>query len=262
MFCREDVAQLKPAPDLFLAALSALQVRPDQALAFEDSPNGVRAAQAAGLRAVGVPNPITSRLGPLPADLTLTSLSDLALPDLLAHFGDTLVLRPEQVEDIPAIRNVEEAAFGRQAEANLVDLSRKRGKSALSLVAVWQGDVLGHVLFTPISLDPPRSNSLSPLSGFGLGPIAVCPADQRTGIGSRLMRAGLEGARGLGGDFVVLLGNPAYYSRFGFKPGRTFGLTSDYGDGDEFQVLELRPSALAGLKGRVKYIPEFKETDC
>ncbi len=119
---------MKPFPDLFLAALSSLHLRPDQALAFEDSPNGVRAAQAAGLRVVGVPNPITARLGPLPAELTLSSLSDLSLQDVLAHFGDTLLLRPETLYDLPAIRLVEEAAFSRSAEAALVDLVRDRGQ--------------------------------------------------------------------------------------------------------------------------------------
>jgi putative acetyltransferase len=76
------------------------------------------------------------------------------------------------------------------------------------------------------------------------------------------MRAGLDHVRHLGYAFVVLLGDPAYYSRFGFKPGRVFGLGSDYGDGNEFQVLELFPGALAGMAGHVKHIPEFKEIGC
>ena len=82
------------------------------------------------------------------------------------------------------------------------------------------------------------------------------------GIGSSLMRSGVELCRAAGYDFIVLLGEPRYYSRFGFTPARDFGLSSDYGDGDEFQVLELRPGSLAGASGKVKYIPEFKEMDC
>ena len=109
-----------------------------------------------------------------------------------------------------------------------------------------------------MTLEPPNAS----LRGLGLGPIAVLPECQRTGIGSRLMRAGLELCRQQGYDFIVLLGDPGYYSRFGFKPARGFGLSSDYGDGDEFQVLELRPGALAGTSGKVKYVPEFKELDC
>ncbi|MGA2489963.1 MAG: N-acetyltransferase, partial [Anaerolineales bacterium] len=96
----------------------------------------------------------------------------------------------------------------------------------------------------------------------GLGPIAVLPECQQTGIGSQLVRRGLELCCQQGFDFIVLLGDPHYYSRFGFRPASGFGLSSDYGDGDEFQVLELRPGVLAGLSGRVKYIPEFKETNC
>ena len=257
VICREDAPRIKPAPDLFLAALSALHLRADRALAFEDSPNGVRAAQAAGLRVVGVPNPITARLGPLPADLTLASLSNLPLPDLLGRFGDSLLLRPETPDDLPGIRLVNERAFPTQAEADLVDLARARGKVALSLAAIAEGQVVGHVLFTPVALDPPRPE-LS--TGLGLGPIAVLPEYQRTGIGSRLMRAGLEHVRRLDYAFVVLLGSPAYYSRFGFTPGRAFGLSSDYGDGDEFQAREIHPGALRGAKAVIKYIQEFAET--
>jgi putative acetyltransferase len=77
-----------------------------------------------------------------------------------------------------------------------------------------------------------------------------------------LMRAGMEACKAQGCDFIVLLGDPHYYSRFGFRPARDFGLTSDYGDGDEFQLLELRPGALEGVSGKVKYIPEFKEMEC
>ncbi|HEX7620303.1 MAG TPA: HAD-IA family hydrolase [Anaerolineales bacterium] len=257
VICREDAPRLKPDPDLFLAALSALHIHADRALAFEDSPNGIKAAKAAGLRVVGVPNSITARLGPLPADLSLASLSDLPLSDLLAHFGDTLALQPETLYDLPGIRLLEEAAFARPAEAILVDLAREQGKSTLSMVAAQDGVVRGHVLFTPITFDPPQPG----LHGLGIGPVAVLPKYQRTGIGSRLMRAGLDHVRRLGYGFVVLLGDPAYYSRFGFRPGRLLGLSCDYGDGDEFQVLELRPAALAGAGGHVKYIPEFEETD-
>jgi HAD superfamily hydrolase (TIGR01509 family) len=258
VICREDAPRLKPDPDLFIAALSALHLRADHALAFEDSPNGAKAARAAGLRVVGVPNSITAHLGPLPADLTLNSLSDLSLPGLLGRFGDSLALRPETPDDLPGIRAVEETAFSRHNEADLVDLARRRGKSALSMVAVQAGGVFGHALFTPVTLDPPHSG----WRGLGLGPIAILPEFQRTGIGSRLMRAGLENVRRLDYGFVVLLGDPAYYSRFGFTPGRLFGLSSDYGDGDEFQALELIPGALAGVRRHVKYIPEFEETGC
>lgn len=172
--------------------------------------------------------------------------------------NSNIKVRPETADDIAAIRRVEEAAFGRPTEADLVDLCRARGKSTLSLVAVDGDTVLGHVLFTPLTFDPPHPGWL----GVGIGPIAVLPEFQRTGIGSRLMTIGLELCRTNGYDFAVLLGDPRYYCLFGFIPAREFGLTSDYGDGDEFQARELRPGALKGAKVKVKYVGEFKELDC
>lgn len=168
----------------------------------------------------------------------------------------TVNVRPELPEDIPGIRVVNERAFPTQAEANLVDLCRRRGKISLSLAAILDGKVVGHVLLTPVSLDPPHPG----WRGLGLGPIAVLPEFQGTGIGSRLMTISLEMCRTQMIDFVVLLGAPRYYTRFGFIPGREFGLSSAYGDGDEFQARELRPGALRGAKAVVKYIPEFAET--
>ena len=261
VIAREDAANGKPAPDLFLAALAALGVTADEALAFEDSPNGVLAARRAGLRVVLVPNPVTARVEIGGADLRLASLAELPLPDLLRKLGATLDIRPEAPADIAAIRAVNRAAFPGPNEAALVDLARARGKAALSLVAVNGGAVLGHVLFSPLSLEAPRPRADAVPRGLGLGPVAVLPERQRTGIGSRLIRAGLDAARRQGYDYVVLLGDPAYYSRFGFRPARAFGLDGDYGDGDEFQAVELRPGALAG-GGRVHYIPEFAESGC
>ena len=163
VICREDAPRLKPEPDLYLAALEAVHTRAGQALAFEDSPNGVKAAKAAGLRVVGVANSITSRLGPLPADLNLGSLSGQPLGGILAHFGDTLSLRPENLYDLPGIHRVEQAAFSRTAEANLVDLARQRGRTTLSMVAVLDGEVVGHILFTPVNVTPRKMD----IAGWG-----------------------------------------------------------------------------------------------
>jgi len=172
--------------------------------------------------------------------------------------NSNIKVRPETAEDIPGIRQVEEAAFGRPTEAGLVDLCRERGKAALSLVAVESVRITGHILFTPVRLDPPHPG----WNGLGIGPIAVLPEFQRTGIGSRLMTIGLEICRTHGYNYIVLLGDPAYYCRFGFIPGREFGLSSDYGDGDDFQARELTPGVLHGAKAVVKYVPEFKEAGC
>lgn len=169
--------------------------------------------------------------------------------------NSTIKVRPELPEDIPAIRQVHEAAFPTKLEADLVDLCRQRSRVILSLVALREGNLVGHVLFTEVTLEPPHPG----WRGLGIGPIAVLPEHQGEGIGSHLMTIGLEMCRSNGIDFVVLLGDPRYYTKFGFIPGREFGLSSDYGDGDEFQARELRPGALRGAKAVVKYIPEFGE---
>jgi HAD superfamily hydrolase (TIGR01509 family) len=254
--CREDVSRIKPAPDLFLAALAALHLRPDEALAFEDSPNGVLAARAAGLRVVAVPNSVTAGAPIQGASLVLASLTELPLPGLLEQID--FDIRPEASDDLASIRQVEQQAFGRFAEADLVDLCRRHGRVTLSLVAVQAGQVVGHILFTPVVLEPPGPDR----GGLGIGPLAVLPEWQRKGIGTRLMQTGLELARQQGYDFIVLLGDPHYYSRFGFLPGKGFGLSSEYGDGDEFQALELHPGAVTGVSRLVRYAPEFAEAGC
>ncbi len=170
--------------------------------------------------------------------------------------ASTIKVRPETEADLPAIRAVNEAAFPGKLEADLVDLCRTRGKIVLSLVALVDSNVVGHVLFTPVTLDPPHPGWM----GLGLGPIAVRPEYQGQGVGSRLMDIGLEICRSNGVDFVVLLGDPGYYLRFGFIPAREFGLSSEYGDLDEFQARELKPGVLREAKARVKYTPEFSET--
>ena len=254
--CCEDVQHVKPDPELYLATLEALQLQAGETLAFEDSPNGILAAKRAGLRVVAVPNPITAQTEIRGTDLLLSSLADLPLEKLLVRFD--LEIHPEAADDIAEIRRVEQSAFDRTTEADLVDLCRQRGQSALSLVAVLEGRIVGHLLFTPLTMFPPAPG----LRGLGLGPVAVLPELHGQGIGSRLILEGLEQCDRQGVDFVVLLGDPRYYTRFGFIPGREFGLSSEYGDGDEFQARELRPSALRGIRARVKYVPEFAETGC
>jgi HAD superfamily hydrolase (TIGR01509 family) len=86
VICREDAPRLKPAPDLYLKAMHSLQLAAAECLAFEDSPNGVLAAKRAGLRVVGVPNPVTVQAGPLKADLVLSSLEELPLGAILERF--------------------------------------------------------------------------------------------------------------------------------------------------------------------------------
>jgi putative acetyltransferase len=163
-------------------------------------------------------------------------------------------VRRERPDDVTAIRRAHEEAFGRLAEADLVDALRARGKATLSLVAVRGERVVGHVLFSAVTIEAGDEVT----AALGLGPMAVLPAHQRAGVGSLLVRAGLEACRRAGHGSVVVLGHPEYYPRFGFVPAARHGLAWEHPAPDEvFMVLELRPGALTGAGGIVRYEPEF-----
>ena len=168
-----------------------------------------------------------------------------------------IIIRPESEEHAQGVRAVVEQAFGRPAEARLVEQLRKKGKASISLVAVDDGKVVGHVLFSPVIL----GEATGGLSVLGLGPVAVLPGHQRQGIGTRLIRAGLEECRQLGAKAVVVLGDPHYYERFGFQPARRFGIRfqDENVPGDDFMVIELYRGILEGRGGVAHYEPEFNE---
>ena len=161
-------------------------------------------------------------------------------------------VRLEQPGDEPGIREVNEEAFGEPLEARLVDALRGT-PDYLSLVATIADRVVGHILFTPIVIEPLVDRRIA-----GLAPMAVRPGHQRSGIGSQLIRAGLEECRRSGYSAVVVLGHPEYYPRFGFVPAHTFGLSCEFPSPPEaFMALELADSSLSGLSGLVRYRSEF-----
>jgi putative acetyltransferase len=165
-------------------------------------------------------------------------------------------IRLEQSEDVTAVRQVNEAAFGRPGEADLVDRLRERGVVTLSLVAEQDGEVAGHILFSPVTI----TEQDSVVTTVGLGPMAVLPARQSQGVGSKLVQTGLEMLRQAGHDLVIVLGHPDYYPRFGFAPAGRHGIHWENEVPDEvFMVLALRPGALDGVSGIVRYQPEFSE---
>lgn len=168
-----------------------------------------------------------------------------------------MLIRPELPEDIPSIHAVESAAFQREAEADLVDQIRANGRSLLSLVAAQPetSQIVGHVLFSPASI---RSGP-DEIPAVGMGPVAVLPEFQNQGVGSRLIRQGLEEMRLAGHAIVVVAGNPAYYHRFGFEDATPRGLTCQFEMPPGcFMALELLPGALSGISGKVYYTPEFE----
>jgi putative acetyltransferase len=165
-------------------------------------------------------------------------------------------IRAETAADRDAVARLHAAAFGQPAEAQLVDRLRDAGDAVVALVADdADAGVIGHILFSPVRLDPPPP---APPRWLGLAPMAVLPRYQRTGIGSALVRAGLNAARGAGASAVVVLGHAAYYPRFGFAPASRVGLRSIYDAPDEaFMALALLPGALGTLRGLVRYAPAF-----
>jgi putative acetyltransferase len=165
-----------------------------------------------------------------------------------------MIVRPERPSDVDAIRAVHDAAFGGAAEGRLVDALREAGKLVVSLVAELDGEVVGYIGFSPVS-------SAAPPPGFGLAPLAVRPDVQRRGIGGQLVREGLAAIARRGAGFVVVLGDPRYYARFGFGPAARRGLVDEFQGGDAFQVIELRDGAIATGVGLVRYAPEFSLVD-
>jgi len=167
---------------------------------------------------------------------------------------EEVFVRTERPDDIPAIRLLNDLAFGQPGEGLLVDALREAGQLTVSLVAEKAGEVVGHIAFSPVTLEGhPNAPGLA-----GLGPMAVRPDLQRRGIGSRLVRDGLAACSAAGLRAVVLLGHPEYYPRFGFVPASRFSLRCVYDAPDEaFMALELRPGALAGLAGTLHYAPAF-----
>jgi putative acetyltransferase len=161
----------------------------------------------------------------------------------------SVIIREELTGDADAVRRVHQQAFPTDVESRLVDLLRDAGHLSLSMVALVDDEVVGHVAFSPVSVD---STSV----GWGLGPVAVLPEHQRRGVGSQLVRHSLTACRELKVTLVVVLGEPSFYSRFGFNSASTLGLHDSYGGGDAFQALLLAAERPCRT-GVVRYAPEF-----
>jgi len=167
-------------------------------------------------------------------------------------------IRPETPKDADSIRYVNEQAFGQISEAAIVDKLRNRNALTASLVATKENEVVGHIAFSPVTIE----SEYSSFGAVALAPMAVLPSYQRKGIGSQLVRAGLEECRRLGHDIVVVLGHPDYYPRFGFVSAKQRGIDCEFEVPDEaWMILELEEGILGGRSGTVKYQPEFKEAE-
>jgi putative acetyltransferase len=168
-----------------------------------------------------------------------------------ADLGNGMLIRDEQAGDEDAIRQLVEAAFhdhphSDQREHLLIDPLRASGAMTLSLVTNEDGAPVGHIAFSPVKIDGASQN------WYGLGPVAVIPARQRSGIGQALVHAGLVRLKSISAAGCVVLGDPAFYTRFGFtaRPQLTFaGAPPEY-----FLSLPFGATVPAGT---VEYHPSF-----
>jgi putative acetyltransferase len=176
---------------------------------------------------------------------------------------DEIKIRGEQERDVEVIRRVHETAFGREAEAQIVDALRANGRLVLSLVAEVEGAVVAHVALSPATVQLPTRV----VETLALGPVAVLPGFQRRGIGAGLIQESFDECRKLGHTLIFLLGHPSYYPRLGFGPAKPLGVrwSGDAGDGvcEPFMVKELSDGALLdqlqGQHGVFTFGKEFDE---
>ena len=161
-----------------------------------------------------------------------------------------MIVREERPEDIPLIREVNRLAFEQDQEANIVDALRSSGAALLSLVAVQDDDVVGHIMYSPARVGA--------VEGAGLAPMAVLPTHQRRGIGSQLVEAGNAKLRENGCPFIIVLGHPGFYPRFGFTAARALGITCEWDVPDDaFMIAVMDEQRMRGVTGLAKYRPEF-----
>ncbi len=165
-----------------------------------------------------------------------------------------MLVRNEEEKDISAVYTLNRSVFETPAEANLVDTLRKEARPVMSLVAEDDKAVVGHILFSPVSL-----TAHPELKIMGLAPMAVIPRYQKKGVGSALVHAGLERCKELNFGAVVVLGHPEYYPRFGFSPSTCFGIKCEYQASENaFMAVELQQGYLDGKSGTIKYHAAFQ----
>ncbi len=167
-----------------------------------------------------------------------------------------ITIRKERESDLLVIKNINDMAFEQDNEGILVEKLRKRPEfiRELSLVAEFQGDVVGHILFFPISIKT-KTGFYSTIS---LAPMAVIPEFQNQGIGGQLVNEGLAKVKELGHKSVVVLGHPEYYPRFRFRKASEWKLTVPFPCPDEaMMALEFEQGTLK--TGMIEFLPEYFE---
>lgn len=161
-------------------------------------------------------------------------------------------IRTASAEDLSALIALHDAAFGTPDEGKLVADLAAAHMAVVSLVAVKDARIVGHILFSPLIAEIEGETALA----LSLAPLAVHPAHQRQGIGSALTKAGLGQARAAGWEAVIVLGHPDFYPRFGFSAELAQGFEAPF-SGPAFMGLELTKNSLSGRKGRIIYPAPF-----
>ena len=166
-------------------------------------------------------------------------------------------IREERQEDLSAVRLVNEKVFGRLQETDTVDKLRRSCSDLLSLVAVTKDRVVGHILFSPATIE----SDDHVMRGMGLAPLAVLPEYRRQGIGSKLVQEGLRILRSASCPFVIVVGHPDYYHRFGFETASKYSIRRQWKDvpDEAFMVLIVDPSMIHRMSGVARYRSEFDE---
>ncbi len=168
-----------------------------------------------------------------------------------------ITIREEQPQDIKIIRDLNKRAFGQTQEADLVDKLRQNCDDLLSLVALMQNEVVGHILFTPVMVESEDNI----VQGMALAPMAVLPEYQTQGIGSELVRTGIEKLKKRQCQFIVVLGHARYYPRFGFEPASRYGIRSEWEVPDDaFMILVIGEFEVQSRVSLARYRPEFAES--
>jgi len=160
-------------------------------------------------------------------------------------------IREERPADVAAVREVNRRAFEQERESNIVDALRANGGALLSLVATIHDQVIGHVMYSRVSVG-------DMVNGAALGPMAVLPEHQRQGIGTRLIDTGNQKIKDAGYPFIIVVGHAEYYPRFGFRPAGKYVIKCEWDVPEEvFMVLMLDAAKMQGVAGLAKYRDEF-----
>ncbi len=160
-------------------------------------------------------------------------------------------IREEHPDDVAAVRDLNRRAFGQDQESNIVDALRANGAALLSLVATVNDQVVGHIMYSPLSIG-------GNVMGVALGPMAVLPERQRQGIGSKLIEAGNRKLKNAGCPFIIVVGHANYYPRFGFRPASEHGIKCEWDVPDDvFMLLVLDQAKMKGVSGLATYRYEF-----